>query len=159
MGLKGSKTEKNLKGAYLREAQLNYRCLYFDTKADIEGQNDIAASFRWSAESKIRQSHGSLKFLGNGCAANSTGLLISSSRQNLMAAVCGETHEFTQIYPAMTQQARDEVSARSAPDLRPLRGSINRAPGASRPRWRHCLAAHPLHIFGAHELARMIGRA
>lgn len=46
MVLKGSKTEKNLKDAVAREAQINCRYLYFATKADIEGQNDIAALFR-----------------------------------------------------------------------------------------------------------------
>ena len=36
------------------------------------------------------------------------GLPIGSSRQNLAAAVAGETHEYTDMYPGMAKQARDE---------------------------------------------------
>jgi rubrerythrin len=108
MGLKGSKTEKNLKDAFAREAQINSRYLYFANKADIEGQNDIAALFRSSAEGETRHAHGHLEFLENGSSDPSTGLPMGSSRQNLMAAVAGETHEFTEMYPVMAQQAREE---------------------------------------------------
>ena len=37
-----------------------------------------------------------------------TGLPIGSSRQNLTAAVAGETHEYTDMYPGMAKGARDE---------------------------------------------------
>jgi rubrerythrin len=37
-----------------------------------------------------------------------TGLGIGSSRQNLTAAVAGETHEYTDMYPGMAKQAREE---------------------------------------------------
>ena len=33
---------------------------------------------------------------------------IGSSRQNLAAAVAGETHEYTDMYPGMAKQARGE---------------------------------------------------
>ena len=42
MGLKGSKTEQNLKDAFAGESQANRRYLYFANKADIEGQNEVA---------------------------------------------------------------------------------------------------------------------
>ena len=48
--LKGSKTEQCLKDAFACEAQANRRYLYFANKADIEGQNDVAALFRSTAE-------------------------------------------------------------------------------------------------------------
>ena len=50
MGLKGSKTEPNLKDAFAGESQANRRYLCFANKADIEGQNDVAALFRSTAE-------------------------------------------------------------------------------------------------------------
>jgi len=50
MTLKGSKTEQNLKDAFAGESQANRRYLYFANKADIEGQNDVAALFRSTAE-------------------------------------------------------------------------------------------------------------
>ena len=45
MGLKGSKTEQNLKDAFAGESQANRRYLYFANKADVEGQNDVASLF------------------------------------------------------------------------------------------------------------------
>ena len=50
--LKGSKTEANLKEAFSGESQANRRYLYFANKADIEGQNDVAALFRSTAEAR-----------------------------------------------------------------------------------------------------------
>ena len=50
MELKGSKTEGNLKAAFAGESQANRRYLYFAAKADVEGQNDVAAVFRSTAE-------------------------------------------------------------------------------------------------------------
>ncbi|NDF06725.1 MAG: rubrerythrin, partial [Betaproteobacteria bacterium] len=47
--LKGSKTEENLKAAFAGESQANRRYLYFANKADVEGQNDVAALFRSTA--------------------------------------------------------------------------------------------------------------
>ena len=44
--LQGSKTEENLKAAFAGESQANRRYLYFAAKADVEGQNDVAAIFR-----------------------------------------------------------------------------------------------------------------
>ena len=50
MELKGSKTEGNLKAAFAGESQANRRYLYFASKADVEGQNDVAAVFRSTAD-------------------------------------------------------------------------------------------------------------
>ncbi len=48
--LKGSKTEQSLKDAFAGESQANRRYLYFANKADVEGQNDVVALFRSTAE-------------------------------------------------------------------------------------------------------------
>ena len=48
--LKGTKTHDNLKAAFAGESQANRRYLYFASKADVEGQNDVAALFRSTAE-------------------------------------------------------------------------------------------------------------
>ena len=60
MGLKGSKTEQHLKDAFAGESQANRRYLYFANKADIEGQNDVAALFRSTAEGETGHAHGTL---------------------------------------------------------------------------------------------------
>src|SRR6186713_1581471 len=108
MALKGSKTEQNLKDAFAGESQANRRYLYFANKADIEGQNDVAALFRSTAEGETGHAHGHLEFLEQGVGDPATGLPIGSSRQNLMAAVAGETHEYTDMYPGMAKIAREE---------------------------------------------------
>jgi rubrerythrin len=105
--LKGSKTEENLKAAFAGESQANRRYLYFANKADIEGQNDVAALFRSTAEGETGHAHGHLEYLET-VGDPATGLPIGSSRQNLQAAVAGETHEYTDMYPGMAKTARDE---------------------------------------------------
>ena len=63
MQLKGSKTEQNLKDAFAGESQANRRYLYFANKADIEGQNDVAALFRSTAEGETGHAHGHLEYM------------------------------------------------------------------------------------------------
>ena len=108
MSLKGSKTEQNLKDAFAAESQANRRYLYFANKADIEGQADVAALFRSTADGETGHAHGHLEFLEGGSGDPTTGLPIGSSRQNLAAAVAGEIFEYTDMYPGMAKAARDE---------------------------------------------------
>ena len=107
MELKGSKTEANLKAAFQGESQANRRYLYFANKADVEGQNDVAALFRSTAEGETGHAHGHLEFLEQ-CGDPATGLPIGATRENLKAAVAGETHEYTDMYPGMAKTARAE---------------------------------------------------
>ena len=105
--LKGSKTEDNLKAAFAGESQANRRYLYFANKADVEGQNDVAALFRSTAEGETGHAHGHLEWLEQ-VGDPATGLPIGSTRDNLKAAVAGETHEYTDMYPGMAKTARQE---------------------------------------------------
>jgi rubrerythrin len=105
--LKGSKTEENLKAAFAGESQANRRYLYFANKADVEGQNDVAALFRSTAEGETGHAHGHLEWLEQ-VGDPATGLPIGSTRNNLKAAVAGETHEYTDMYPGMAKTARSE---------------------------------------------------
>jgi len=107
MSLKGSKTEQNLKDAFAGESQANRRYLYFANKADIEGQNDVAALFRSTAEGETGHAHGHLEFL-EAVGDPATGLPIGRTRDSLKAAVAGETYEYTDMYPGMAKTARDE---------------------------------------------------
>src|ERR1700755_1565827 len=106
-GLKGSKTEDNLKAAFAGESQANRRYLYFAAKADVEGQNDVAALFRSTAEGETGHAPGQPDYLAD-VGDPATGLPIGSSQNNLKAAVAGETHEYTDMYPGMAKTARDE---------------------------------------------------
>src|SRR3954451_3130696 len=105
--LKGSKTEENLKAAFAGESQANRRYLYFANKADVEGQNDVAALFRSTAKGETGHAHGHLDYLAQ-VGDPATGLSIGASRQTPKAAVAGETHEYTDMYPGMAKTARGE---------------------------------------------------
>ncbi len=107
MGLAGSKTEGNLKAAFAGESQANRRYLYFAQKADIEGFNDVAAVFRSTAEGETGHAHGHLEFLEE-VGDPATGEPIGDTVANLKASIVGETHEYTDMYPSMAREARDE---------------------------------------------------
>ena len=107
MSLKGSKTEDNLKAAFSSESQTNRRYLYFAQKADIEGYNDVAAVFRSTAEGETGHAHGHLEFLEE-IGDPATGEPIGDTVDNLKAAIAGETHEYTNVYPEMARTAREE---------------------------------------------------
>jgi rubrerythrin len=105
--LKGSKTEENLKYTFAGESQANRRYLYFAAKADVEGYNDVAAVFRSTAEGETGHAHGHLEYLEQ-VGDPATGLPIGPTRANLKAAIAGETHEYTDMYPGMAKTAREE---------------------------------------------------
>ena len=107
MSLSGSKTEENLKAAFAGESQANRRYLYFAQKADVEGYNDVATVFRSTAEGETGHAHGHLEILDE-VGDPATGEPIGSTEQNLNAAIQGETHEYTDMYPGMAKTARDE---------------------------------------------------
>ncbi len=107
MKLAGTRTHENLKAAFAGESQANRRYLYFAAKADVEGQNDVAAIFRSTAEGETGHAHGHLEYL-EAVGDPATGLPIGNSRQNLKAAIEGETHEYTDMYPGMAKTAREE---------------------------------------------------
>jgi len=107
MDLKGSKTAQALKDAFAGESQANRRYLYFAQQADVEGNNDIAVVFRSTAEGETGHAHGHLDFLKS-VGDPATGEPIGDSGSNLKAAIAGETHEYTDMYPGMARTAREE---------------------------------------------------
>ncbi|MGM0559829.1 MAG: rubrerythrin family protein [Pseudomonadota bacterium] len=107
MSLKGTKTEQNLKDAFAGESMANRRYLYFAQKADVEGFNDVASVFRSTAEGETGHAHGHLGFLEE-VGDPATGEPIGETELNLKAAVAGETHEYTDMYPGMARSAREE---------------------------------------------------
>ena len=111
--LKGSKTEQNLKDAFAGESQANRRYLFFAKAADIEGYPEVAGLFRDTAEGETGHAHGHLDYLRK-VGDPATGLPISEVSEMLKAAVAGETHEYTDMYPGMAKQAREEGFAEIA---------------------------------------------
>ena len=101
------RTEQNLKDAFAGESQANRRYLYFAQKADVEGYNDVSALFRSTAEGETGHAHGHLEYLEE-VGDPATGMPIGGTEDNLKSAVAGETHEYTDMYPGMAKDARDE---------------------------------------------------
>ena len=93
-----SKTEQNLKDAFAGESQANRKYLAFAKKADADGYHGAAALFRAAAEAETIHAHAHLKALDG----------IGSTVDNLKEAVAGETHEFTNMYPEMIEDAKAE---------------------------------------------------
>ena len=107
MELQSSQTVQNLKDAFAGESQANRRYLYFAAKADVEGENDVAAVFRSTAEGETGHAHGHLEYLEE-VGDPATGLPMGDTRKNLLASIEGETPEYTDMYPGMAKTARDE---------------------------------------------------
>ncbi|MEO2004870.1 MAG: rubrerythrin family protein [Candidatus Poribacteria bacterium] len=105
--LGGTKTAQNLADAFAGESQASRRYLYFAKRADIEGYPDVAGLFRDTAEGETGHAHGHLDYLAE-VGDPATNLPISDVEEMLAAAVAGETHEYTDMYPGMAKAAREE---------------------------------------------------
>ncbi|MBI5641778.1 MAG: rubrerythrin family protein [Nitrospirae bacterium] len=95
-----AKTDDNLKDAFAGESQANRKYLAFAKKAEEEGFKQIARLFRAAAEAETVHAHSHLRELGG----------IKSTKENLEAAIRGETHEFSSMYPQMIKDAEAEGS-------------------------------------------------
>ena len=135
MSLAASKTLQNLKDAFAGESQANRRYLYFAQKADVEGYNDVAAVFRSTAEGETGHAHGHLEFM-EAVGDPATGLPIGGTSDNLKAAIAGETHEYTDMYPGMARTAReegyDEIADLRLSSVAPTGMSVTGSPTSAR---------------------------
>jgi rubrerythrin len=93
-----SKTTQDLQDAFAGESQANRKYLAFAQKADAEGFKQVAKLFRAAAEAETIHALNHLKELE----------AIKSTKENLAAAIGGETHEFESMYPQMIADAEKE---------------------------------------------------
>lgn len=93
-----SKTAENLQEAFAGESQANRKYLAFAKQAEKEGLPHIAKLFRAVAEAETVHAHAHLKHMGG----------IGTTVENLKAAMSGEIHEFTKMYPQMIADAQEE---------------------------------------------------
>ncbi len=63
--------------------------------------------FRSTAEGETGHAHGHLEYL-EAVGDPATGEPIGTTSLNLKAAIAGETHEYTDMYPGMAKSAREE---------------------------------------------------
>jgi rubrerythrin len=92
------KTEQNLQDAFAGESQANRKYLAFAKKAEEEGHKQVARLFRAAAAAETIHAHNHLKALA----------AVKSTRENLMAAISGESFEFQSMYPRMINDAKAE---------------------------------------------------
>jgi len=111
--LKGTRTHENLNLAFAAESQANHRYLYYARDADIEGHPDVGGLFRNTSEAETAHAFGHLDLL-KAAGDPATGLPYGTTRENLHAAVEGETREYTEMYPGMAKTAREEGLAEVA---------------------------------------------
>jgi rubrerythrin len=93
-----SKTEQDLRDAFGGESQANRKYLAFAAAADKEGYPQVAKLFRAAAEAETIHAHNHLRALKG----------IKSTKENLLEAITGETHEFKTMYPKMLESAKVE---------------------------------------------------
>ena len=93
-----SATQDNLKEAFAGESQAFQKYTAFAEKAEREGLKNIARLFRTTAQAERIHAVGHLQALDG----------LGSTAENLKAAIGGETHEFTAMYPPMLKQAEQD---------------------------------------------------
>lgn len=93
-----SATKENLESAFAGESQANRKYLFFAEKAEEEGHKRIARLFRAAADAETVHAKNHLRVMQG----------IKSTRENLLTAIGGESHEFTEMYPAFIKQAEAE---------------------------------------------------
>jgi rubrerythrin len=108
------KTLGNLQTAYNGESNAHARYLAFAKKADQEGYAGAAALFR--AAARAEQIHAAnhavvIKKLGATPQAKVETPAPKSTRENLEAAIKGESYERDEMYPAFLKQARQDANA------------------------------------------------
>ncbi len=98
------KTKDNLGFAFTGESKANRKYQFFAEKAEEEGQKRIARLFRAGADAETVHARNHLKVMQG----------IKSTRENLLTAINGEKHEFTEMYPPFIKQAETEGEKKAA---------------------------------------------
>ena len=105
----GDRTLENLQTAFNGESNAHARYLAFAVKADQEGYGGVASLFR--AAARAEEIHAAnhlveIKKLGGSAQAKIDSPVVKWTKENLEAAVRGETYERDIMYPDFYKQAR-----------------------------------------------------
>ncbi len=107
----GKTTLDNLQTAFNGESNAKAKYEAFAVKADEEGYKSVASLFRATAASETihaRKHADAIKKLGAEPKATVDKPLVKSTKENLEAALAGETYEKETMYPAFVKQAQVE---------------------------------------------------
>lgn len=111
MSIQGTKTEQNLLKAFAGESQARNRYEFYAKIAKKEGYEQIAAIFQETADQEKQHAKRFFKFLEGGMTeitASYPAGIISTTLDNLKAAADGENEEWTELYPAFADIAKEE---------------------------------------------------
>lgn len=100
MKLEGTKTEKNLKDAFMGESQAHTKYLYYASQAKKDGYEQIAAIFEETARNEKEHAKLWFKELHGG--------KVPTTIENLKDAANGEHYETNEMYPRMEKEAKEE---------------------------------------------------
>ena len=107
----------NLQAAYNGESNANAKYLAFAAKADEEGYGQVASLFRAAAraEEVHAASHAKvIESLGAKPTKDIKTPEVKSTRENLQAAIAGESYERDEMYPAFIKNARSARNTAAA---------------------------------------------
>lgn len=93
-----SVTIKNLESALAGESMAHIKYRYFAKLAREEGYEEVAKHFEHTADQEIKHAWGHLELL----------IGKPSAKKCLELAIEGETHEYTEMYPRMEEEAEKE---------------------------------------------------
>lgn len=96
--MSNEKTMKGLAEAFAGESQANRKYAIFAAQAEKEGYKQAAKLFRAASEAETIHAADHLRNMG----------YIKSTKENLLAAIEGETHEFESMYPEFIAWAKEE---------------------------------------------------
>ncbi len=106
-----SDTLANLQAAYNGESNAHARYLAFAAKADEEGYGAVASLFRAAAQAEKVHAANHAKVIEKMGAAPTADVKepeVKTTRENLQAAIAGESYERDTMYPEFLAQARAE---------------------------------------------------
>jgi len=96
--MEGNNTLKNLMDAFAGESQANRKYTAYSRRAEKDGNMKAAKLFRAAADAETLHALKHFEVAGK----------VGTTAANLADAVAGETHEYTEMYPAFVEQAEAE---------------------------------------------------
>ena len=111
VAMAATKTLDNLQAGFNGESNAHARYLAFAEKADQEGYGEVGSLFRAAAKAEAvhAANHAAvIKEMGGTAQAKIETPAVKSTKENLEAAIKGESYERDTMYPEFLKQARAE---------------------------------------------------
>jgi rubrerythrin len=113
-------TQENMQAAFNGESNARVRYLGFAQRAESEGYGEVASLFR--AAARAEEIHAGnhaqvIKEMGGVPHSQMETLTVNSTRENLEAAIKGESYERDTMYPDFLKQARSDDNLRAVSSL------------------------------------------